>query len=396
MNIKALIVALACATLPTTLASAEPFTYQGSLSDNGAPATGEYDLIFRLFDAANAGAQLGAQVVRENTPVADGLFTVELDFGNNLFLTTPRFLQVEVRPGASGGLFDILTPRTPINPAPAAHHATNATHATTADALSNPIWNQSGSTISAGTGANRVFINRSAPITAAEYFGVHADVAGFVGMYMSGPANSVPFYGYSVNGAISAYTFFNSDDSSWNVVGAGLVTSLRVTSDNNVEVANDIQAESYQFETPKLNYISVMGDSFHSASNDPFIASTGNGGAYLTNTGTGWLVAPIQIPHGATVTKVRFYFNDSHPGADVSISLTRRNNGGAGFFFMTDFNTAGFNGSYLVGEDSTITGAVIDNSLYSYQLRAWCPNWPGDSTLAIQSVVVEYTTTQAD
>ncbi|MCA9275763.1 MAG: hypothetical protein KDA29_07040 [Phycisphaerales bacterium] len=60
------IIAFLAAVL-ATIAHAEPFTYQGSLNDNGAPANGEYDLIFRLYDAASGGAQLGAQVVLENT-----------------------------------------------------------------------------------------------------------------------------------------------------------------------------------------------------------------------------------------------------------------------------------------------------------------------------------------
>lgn len=122
MNLRNALAALSCAAL-STFASAAPFTYQGSLHDNGVPANGQYDLIFRLFSVASGGTQLGTQVVRENTPVVDGLFSVEIDFGDDLFLTSPRFLQVEVRPGASGGFFDILAPRSPINPAPAAQHA---------------------------------------------------------------------------------------------------------------------------------------------------------------------------------------------------------------------------------------------------------------------------------
>ena len=103
-------------------------------------------------------------------------------------MTDPRYLEVRVRPGASGGAFDTLSPRSSINPAPVAQHAA------TADQLTNPLWNQSGSVYSAGDGLNRFFINRESSITGSEFFGVHADLAGFVGMYVSGPANSLPFY----------------------------------------------------------------------------------------------------------------------------------------------------------------------------------------------------------
>ena len=51
------------ASLLASSAFAEPFTYQGQLNDAGEPANGEYDLVFRLFDAETDGTQLGVQVV---------------------------------------------------------------------------------------------------------------------------------------------------------------------------------------------------------------------------------------------------------------------------------------------------------------------------------------------
>ena len=395
MITKAALGALCATVLATSIANAEPFTYQGSLNDNGAPATGEYDLIFRLYNAASGGAQLGAQVVHENTQVTDGLFTVELDFGDDLFLMTPRYLEVRVRPGASGGNFDILTPRTTVNPAPAAHHATNATFATTADALTNPIWNESGSVISAGDGLNRVFINRDDFITSAEYFGVHADTTGFVGMYVSGPTGSFPFYGYSVNGNVSAYTYFNESDSSLNFVGSGLVTSMRITSANNVEIANDIQAESYQYETPKLSYHSISGEIFHSASTDTFFASSGTGGAYITNPGAGWLVAPVTLPHGATVTRMRVYANDVFAGGDMTIILHEQAHGGNFFGSVAGVSTTGLNGTNLEIIENNI-GAIINNNTSHYHIRVFSSSWPGTLDMRIKSVVIEYTTTEAD
>jgi hypothetical protein len=395
MITKAALSALCAIVLTTSIANAEPFTYQGSLNDNGAPATGEYDLIFRLYNAASGGAQLGAQVVHENTQVTDGLFTVELDFGDDLFLMTPRYLEVRVRPGASGGSFDILTPRTTVNPAPAAHHATNATFATTADALTNPIWNESGSVITAGDGLNRVFINRENFITSAEYFGVHADTTGFVGMYVSGPTGSFPFYGYSVNGGISAYSYFNESDNSLNFVGSGLVTSLRITSGNNVEVANDIQAESFQYETPKLNYCSISGDAFFAGSEDSFRASAGTGGTYINNGTSGWVVAPVNLPHGATVTRVRFYCNDVVAGT-LNMALQRRSHGGDLASTLASADTTGSNGMNLMFIDNTINNPFIDNNMYHYHIRVFSSAWATNLDLAIKSVVIEYTTNEAD
>ncbi len=389
MNTRTTLGALCAYAIVAATASAEPFTYQGSLNDNGAPANGEYDIRFELYDAPVGGTMIGGIQGVENTQVTDGLFTAELDFGSGAFDSGPRFLRIGVRPGDSGGLFTFLDPRTPINPTPKAQHAT------TADALTNPIWNQSGSVITAGDGLNRFFLNRNDFITDAEYFGVHADTTGFVGMYVSGPTNSFPFYGYSVNGDVSAFSYFNGNDDSLNFVGALGVNGFRLTAENNLEVANDVQAESYRYETPKLNYYSISGDSFHSASGDPFQASSGTGGAFITAPTVGWLVAPVNLPHGAVVTRMRVYFDDTI-AADMTVRLNRRNHGGTASSALAAVDTAGFFGTSIEAIDSSIDLSTINNNLYHYHMRVFSSGWPGNSNLRIKSVVIEYTTIEAD
>ncbi len=92
------------------------FTYQGQLKEDGVPADGEYDLLFKLFDAA--GTQVGTQIGRENTLVTNGLFTVILDFGTTAFDGDARFLEIGVRPGDSGAFFTTLSPRQEITATP--------------------------------------------------------------------------------------------------------------------------------------------------------------------------------------------------------------------------------------------------------------------------------------
>jgi hypothetical protein len=79
-------------------------TYQGYLRMGGAPANGNYDFIFTLYDDAMAGNQVGVQVRINNKLVRNGLYTVELDFGpQNVIWATPclhrnRWLEIRVRP----------------------------------------------------------------------------------------------------------------------------------------------------------------------------------------------------------------------------------------------------------------------------------------------------------
>jgi hypothetical protein len=77
------------------------FTYQGRLNDNGAPANGNYDMIFNLYDAPTNGSVLGSFSIFGAVPVTNGLFNVELnaygEFGPNAFNGQSRWLQIGVR-----------------------------------------------------------------------------------------------------------------------------------------------------------------------------------------------------------------------------------------------------------------------------------------------------------
>ncbi|MFN0133343.1 MAG: hypothetical protein ACKVW3_12555 [Phycisphaerales bacterium] len=112
--------------LAAGVASAQTaLTYQGRLTDAGAAPTAAYDFQFRLFDAATAGTQQGVTIVSNDLAVAAGLFTARLDFGDQ-FNGAARWLQVEVRPGASTGAFTVIGPRTEMTSTPYANQAKSA------------------------------------------------------------------------------------------------------------------------------------------------------------------------------------------------------------------------------------------------------------------------------
>jgi hypothetical protein len=94
------------------------FTYQGRLIEAGAPATGSYDLEFRVYDASAAGMQTGPTVVKEDVNVTNGLFTVTLEFGGGVFTGSARWLAIGVRPGATTDPFTLVGPRQELTPTP--------------------------------------------------------------------------------------------------------------------------------------------------------------------------------------------------------------------------------------------------------------------------------------
>jgi hypothetical protein len=101
------------------------FTYQGRFTDAGNPASGSYDLQLVLFDAASGGAQVGPTLTRDDVAVANGLFTVSLDFGA-VFAGNKRWLEIRVRPGASTGTYTTLGGLQELSPSPNAVFSANS------------------------------------------------------------------------------------------------------------------------------------------------------------------------------------------------------------------------------------------------------------------------------
>lgn len=105
------------------------FTYQGQVKWGGSPLTGTVDLQFTLFDAAEAGVQIGTQTV-SNVTVDSGLFTVMLnaaeEMGAAAFDGNARWIEIAVRSPAGSGPFETLTPRQLLTVAPYAQYAVKA------------------------------------------------------------------------------------------------------------------------------------------------------------------------------------------------------------------------------------------------------------------------------
>jgi len=101
------------------------FTFQGHLTDGESPATGTYDFRFRLYNALEAGGQVGMTLVRENVYVSAGYFSVALDFGD-VFRRTALWVQISVRPGDSSGEYTTLAPRQSLRLTPYSGYALHA------------------------------------------------------------------------------------------------------------------------------------------------------------------------------------------------------------------------------------------------------------------------------
>jgi hypothetical protein len=137
-SLIALLVILSALSLGGAIATAESpqhqaqaplgttFIYQGRLTEDYDPANGVYDFQFRLYNAASRGNQISNTVTKEDVPVFDGLFTVELDFGGDAFNGNARYLEISLRPGDETGVYNLFSPRQLLTSTPQALYSARA------------------------------------------------------------------------------------------------------------------------------------------------------------------------------------------------------------------------------------------------------------------------------
>jgi hypothetical protein len=214
------------------------FTYQGQLKVSGAPANGQFDFVFKLYDAAAAGVQVGSTITRENVVVANGLFTVKLDFGVGAFGGGARWLDIAVRPGASTGAVTPLTPRQELSPAPYA------------SALPNVYTDE---------GVNFVGVGRNFRVSGNEVFGIryNGPPNQYGGMYVeTSDAAGWPFYGYATNGSFRAWTYYNGETGDWFLYNAGI--RLHVPNEGGLRIGPSADYSLVISNTPGSDGIRVL------------------------------------------------------------------------------------------------------------------------------------------
>ena len=108
------------------------FSYQGRLSEAGAPVTGSRLFQFTLFD--ENGAAIPGAVISQTLTVTNGVFNTNLDFGAAAFPGANRSLEIAVKINA-GDAYTILNPRQTILAAPYSTKSKTADTATNAAQL---------------------------------------------------------------------------------------------------------------------------------------------------------------------------------------------------------------------------------------------------------------------
>jgi hypothetical protein len=145
-----------------------------------------------------------------------------------------------------------------------------------------------------------------------------------------------------------------------------------------------------RYSAARTHYFIVGSEGFLPGSNVNYWNTYGNGGAYVGVTGCHSLVAPVHLPHGATVTSFKAFFRDDSAG-DLSVTLWRQFMASS-YSILASVDSSGTPG-YDNRTDTTISGAVIDNTTSSVHVTAYSCAW--DSDLRIKGALITYTISEA-
>lgn len=396
------------------------FTYQGRLVYNGTPVNGACDLVFRLRDASTF--QVGSNFRLSSVNVSDGFFTVDLDFGSNAFTGEERWLEIGIDscPGGASGV--VLSPTIKLNPAPYALSLRPGA------VISGSVASGSGLTVVNSSGkygiigqndsqvTEAIGVYGTASSTTSEVYGVQGSVSssdsasagvkgvsttgsgsGVEGVTVSSSNNAAGMYGFA--SATTSRTFgvygitYGSGDGAAGVRGHARASSgetygvygqsdsptgFGIYSEGNTHVEGKLSWK------PVTSFVAVSPAAFQpSSSAASYIISSGGNWLRNTSGSAEFFIAPVDLPHGAVVTKMNFYWYD-FSAVDGSADLIR-NNLDQTTNIITSIATTGSSGN---GSSQTSgVNYTVDNSNNSYLIRVLLP----DATVELNSVIIEYT-----
>jgi hypothetical protein len=211
---------------------------------------------FALYDAETGGNQIGAALTRPNVSVANGIFTVQLDFGANAFTGANRFLEIAVKKPSETN-YTTLTQRQMLTSSP---YAIRTISATAADSLSSEcvgcVTNAqinsidgakvSGVVANANTANSAVTAQSAATATTAATAG---NVTGVVAIANGGTGSATQnFVDLSTNQTVAGNKIFTGTLS-----GAGVSNLIRVSTFNGLINTIAANATGYIFIGSTVN-----------------------------------------------------------------------------------------------------------------------------------------------
>jgi hypothetical protein len=344
------------------------FTYQGRLINNDTPVNGTCDLKFTLYDDNQLSpGVVDGPVENSNVTVSDGYLATRVDFGSDAFTGEGRQLGVDVRCPAGSGNYTPLSGLVTLDAAPYAHSLRPGAVISSTDTALNVS-----TSATAGSALNAQVTTSSG--NAAAVYGTSSSTGG-AGLSGRNSSNGYGVYGFSSSGH-GVHGQANPPD------GYGIY------SEGNAYVEGEL------FWEPKTSYVSIAPAAFIPESDSTLYANEGDSLQNQSASGE-WFAAPVQLPHGATVTKLQVAWRDASD-TEANVYLRRRsmNDLTAPFETLAQVTSVGslIGPQQGVWSDDSIDNAPIDNASYIYYLEAGMQD--GSEDIQLKGVIIVYEITE--
>ncbi len=450
------------------------FTYQGWLTDNGAPANGAYNLRFTLYDALTGGIAIGGPLTIAPISVSNGLFTVKLDFSADMFNGANRWLGIAVRTNGGTMIYQTLSPRQQLTAIPYAVRAANFsgdissaqlpanvarldinqtfasanTFPNAANSFVGRLFADIGSAAAPGLafngdartglfrpatdqlavstkGTERMRIDNSGKVgigTTSPLADLHIRGSGTTGMLAITPdasdsqsqillaENTSASLGFILRyaGDVSGNPLYFIPLNSGASEGPPVLTLERNTGDVGIgtasptaklDVRGNISTTGSITVPATTRYYSISPAAFTSeyhlnGAHTEWAFLGAFGGFFLLAKAGGEIVgfrAPVNLPHGAVVTRFQATVGDSSAEEEITVRLNRLSLNDGNVSSMAEVVSLAIP-QVTVLVDTTITGATIANNTYAYMVQAF---WrvPNDGQIGISGIRIDYTVT---
>lgn len=314
--------------------------YQGRLTQSGAPANGQFDMTFQVFDAPTGGNALSGVISVPRVQVTDGLFSTLVDIPPSVWNAGRSYIECAV--GFPVTFPTVLSPRQPVQPAPKALWALIADGVPWSGILgvppevSSPPWSivsggvsYTGGNVGIGVAVPGAPLHVSAgPSGVAPQGGVLAAFEGSAGGYVAllGPNGSETgvLFGRPATGTAGAGIIYNNPGTPGGLQFRTDPNTTRMTIASNGAAAftGTVTAPNFVYAAPVTTNSMVSYYGFRARNGAPVrnLNANGEGAGFDAGTAGEQLTALLDIPSGATLTNLRVFFLDNS-GADLGVVL---------------------------------------------------------------------------
>ena len=338
IKLAALLLACPVGLSSSLIAQTTAFNFSGKLSNIGLPVTGSYDLQFRIYGSEAGNDLVSGPITVAAVGIKAGLFTSKLDFGNQVFNGSARWLAVAVRP-AGTATYTNLTPRIELTAAPYAIRArsaatadsfTSGTVVTALNGLTGNVTLSGGSNVMVTTTGNTLTINSTGGGGGGSWSTLGTNTyynTGNVGIGTTTPTSRLDVRGFlTLETGANAVLFTGTGGGELNRY-LSLFNSPGLSSASGLKAGGVLVSDSYAYANPGKNNLIVKGSVGIGTPTptDPLTVMTPSGGYGLVHTdgdvsvgsyvaaSGGWLGTRSDDP-------LHFFVNDGLAGMTLNLA----------------------------------------------------------------------------